>query len=180
MRMSHRVIAAQWGRYASAAIVLVAGSLLYLVRPRDAIVVSGIATVGFPAVAQLIHDVREAVYANVRLPGWFCGGASDAAFGFSLGAIVARAPRAIVASGALIAVSHELGQALGLVPGTFDPIDLVLLAQSFALAVALHRHPDSRSRRNGTSLSLGLQPRPHRVRPSGARQQHHTERGQSI
>ena len=69
------------------------------------------------------------------------GSASDAAFGFALGAALARASRGFVAAGVFLVVSHELGQDLRLVAGTFDLLDLVALVASYLTALACFRFP---------------------------------------
>lgn len=91
----------------------------------------------------------------MHLPAWFRGSASDVAYAFALGALLADAPAAIVALGMIVVLGHEVAQGLGLVAGTFDPSDLLLLFVSFVIAqvvfrrlgLASLRFPSLRSRR---------------------------------
>ena len=75
----------------------------------------------------------------MHLPAWFRGSASDVAYAFALGALLADAPAAIVALGMIVVLGHEVAQGLGLVAGTFDPSDLLLLFVSFVFAQVAFR-----------------------------------------
>jgi hypothetical protein len=113
---------------------LLVGALLYLVRPTDPALFGWLERSGALPLAQLARAVRHACYAHVHLPAWFRGSASDAAYAFALGALLADAPWAIVALGLAVVLGHETAQGLGLVAGTFDARDLVVLFVSFAIA----------------------------------------------
>jgi hypothetical protein len=113
---------------------LLVGALLYLVRPTDPAAFGWLDRLGLHPLAQLARAARHAAYAHVHLPAWFRGSASDAAYAFALGALLADAPWAIAALGLVVVLGHETAQGLGLVAGTFDPRDLVVLFTSFALA----------------------------------------------
>jgi hypothetical protein len=134
---------------ATGLLALLAGALLYLARPTDPAVFGWLDRAGLASLAQLARALRHAVYAHVHLPAWFRGSASDVAYAFALGALLADAPAAIVALGMFVVLGHEVAQGLGLVAGTFDPSDLLLLFVSFAIAqVALRpRFPSLRSTR---------------------------------
>ena len=127
---------------ATGVLALFAGGLLYLARPTDPAVFGWLDRSGLHVLAHLARALRHSVYAHVHLPAWFRGSASDVAYAFALGALLADAPITIVALGMVIVLGHEIAQGLGLAAGTFDPRDLVLLFVSFAFAqVALRpRH----------------------------------------
>jgi hypothetical protein len=127
---------------ATGVLALLIGGLLYLARPTDPAVFGWLDRSGLHVLAQLARALRHAVYAHVHLPAWFRGSASDVAYAFALGALLADAPVAIVALGMLVVLGHEVAQGLGVAAGTFDPRDLGLLFVSFAFAqVALRpRH----------------------------------------
>ena len=75
----------------------------------------------------------------MHLPAWFRGSASDVAYAFALGALLADAPATIVALGMIVVLGHEVAQGLGLVAGTFDPRDLAVLFVSFVIAQVAFR-----------------------------------------
>jgi hypothetical protein len=118
---------------------LLAGGLLYLARPTDPAVFGWFDRAGLHPVAQLARSLRHAVYAHVHLPAWFRGSASDVAYAFALGALLADAPWLIVALGLIVVLGHEIAQGLGLVAGTFDARDLVVLFSSFVVAQVAFR-----------------------------------------
>jgi hypothetical protein len=124
---------------ATGVLALLLGGLLYLARPTDPAVFGWLDRAGLQPLAQLARALRHAVYAHVHLPAWFRGSASDVAYAFALGALLADAPAAIVALGMLVVLGHEVGQGLGLVAGTFDPSDLLLLFVSFVFAQVAFR-----------------------------------------
>jgi len=128
-------------RYAVAAGVLLAGALVYLARPTDPAVFAWLDGVGLTVIADSLRAARASVHANVALPLMVRSFFSDAAWAFSLGTILADAPKALVAAGAAVAVGHEIAQGLGIVRGTFDVFDLVVLAVAFVVAVSLFRKP---------------------------------------
>jgi hypothetical protein len=123
----------------AAAIALLFGGLLYLARPTDPAVIGWFERVGLTPLAQLARALRHAVYSHVHLPAWFRGSASDVAYAFALGALLADAPWAIVGLGMIVVLGHEVGQGLGLVSGTFDPRDLFVLFVSFVIALLTFR-----------------------------------------
>jgi hypothetical protein len=118
---------------------LLLGALLYLVRPTDPAVFGWLDRAGLRPLAQLARVFRHEAYAHVHLPAWFRGSASDAAYAFALGALLADAPWAIVGLGLLVVLGHETAQGLGLVAGTFDARDLVVLFAFFTLAQLVFR-----------------------------------------
>ncbi|MDB4936524.1 MAG: hypothetical protein JWP87_3496 [Labilithrix sp.] len=115
------------------------GAVLYLARPTDPAVFGWLDRAGLHPLAQLARALRHAVYAHVHLPGWFRGSASDVAYAFALGALLADAPSLIVALGMFVVLGHEIAQGLGLAAGTFDVRDLVVLFVSFVVAQVAFR-----------------------------------------
>jgi hypothetical protein len=124
---------------AAALVALLLGALAYLARPTDSAAVAWLDRAGAHHLAELARALRHAVYAHVQLPTWLRGSASDAAYAFALGALLADAPRSIVALGVAVVLGHELAQGLGLAAGTFDLADLAVLSLSFLLAQVLFR-----------------------------------------
>jgi hypothetical protein len=124
---------------AAGAAALLGGALLYLARPTDPAVFTWLDRVGLTQLAQLARALRHCIYTHVHLPAWFRGSASDAAYAFALGALLADAPWAIVALGLVVVLGHETGQGLGLVAGTFDVRDLLVLFVSFVIAQVAFR-----------------------------------------
>lgn len=131
-------------RWLVAVAVLAAGAALYLTRANDPVVVEWLDDVGLPSVAGSLRVARVFVHAHVSVPSAVRSFFSDAAWAFAFGTILADAPRAILALGSVVLVGHELAQGLGLVAGTFDLVDLVVLGGGFVTAVALFR-PRTRS-----------------------------------
>lgn len=76
------------------------------------------------------------------LPVWLLDSGPDAAWSFSLAAIVAviagrgRMGIAWRVAGFVLAVGYEVGQRYGVVPGTFDSGDLIAIIFAYALASA--------------------------------------------
>ncbi|HSO32824.1 MAG TPA: hypothetical protein VLT33_09910 [Labilithrix sp.] len=83
--------------------------------------------------------------AALGVPRVIVGIVPDLAWAFAFGAALAlvwrgRAGRqrtAWIAAGGGVALACELGQAWGLVPGTFDPLDLLAIAVGYVAGVAL-------------------------------------------
>ncbi len=140
-----RVVARTRLARASGAVALLAGGLLYLARPTDPAVFGWFDRAGLHALAHLARALRHGVYAHVHLPAWFRGSASDVAYAFALGALLADAPASLVALGMAVVLGHEVAQGLGLVAGTFDVADLALLFVSFVVAQVAFRPLPSRS-----------------------------------
>jgi hypothetical protein len=124
---------------AIAGVVLAVGALLYLARPVDPAAIGWIDHAGFATIAGAARGLRALVWAHVDLPAWFRGSASDAAFAFALGAILADAPLVLVGVGAAVVLGHEIAQGLGLAAGTFDLRDLFVLALSYSIAQIIFR-----------------------------------------
>jgi hypothetical protein len=122
---------------------LLFGAVLYLARPTDPAVVGWFDRAGLGPIGQLARALRHAVYSHVHLPAWFRGSASDIAYAFALGALLADAPWAIIGLGMIVVLGHEVGQGLGLVAGTFDPRDLFVLFASFVIALFTFRPASS-------------------------------------
>lgn len=137
----------------AAGVALSLGALLYFVRPTDPAVFGWLDRAGLHPLAQIARGLRHAAYAHAHLPAWFRGSASDFAYAFALGALLADAPRVIVAIGLFVVLGHEVAQGLGIAAGTFDPRDLAILFSSFTFAQiifrpeALYRFVTSRSKR---------------------------------
>ena len=132
---------------ATGAASLLVGGLLYLARPTDPAAFGWLDRAGLGPFAHLARALRHAVYAHLHLPAWLRGSASDVAYAFALGALLADAPRSIVALGLVVVLGHEVAQGLGLAAGTFDPSDLFVLFVSFVLAQVAFRRLGSSSLR---------------------------------
>jgi hypothetical protein len=126
-------------RYGVAAAVLLLGGLVYLARPVEPVAIAWLDRAGLDSLARAVRSARHFASLHLHLPPWFRGSASDFAYAFSLGAILATAERRVVALGLVVVLGHEIGQGLGLVAGTFDVVDLVVLLAAFALALFLFR-----------------------------------------
>ena len=124
---------------AAGATALLIGGLLYLARPTDPAVFGWFDRAGLRSVAQVARALRHVVYAHVHLPAWFRGSASDIAYAFALGALLADAPWTIAALGLVVVLGHEIAQGLGLAAGTFDSHDLIVLFVSFVGAQVAFR-----------------------------------------
>lgn len=96
--------------------------------------------------------------AALGLPRVVVGVVPDLAWAFAFGACLALVWRgragaqrtAWLAAGFVVALACELGQAWELVPGTFDPLDLLAIAIGYAAGVVLGGlapHPDTRAPR---------------------------------
>jgi hypothetical protein len=89
--------------------------------------------------------MRGAARARSGAPALILGSLPDAAWAWAFGASLSllwlgrpwREKAPWLGAGALLAVLTEVGQAAGLVPGTFDPSDLVAIALGFAAGAAL-------------------------------------------
>ncbi len=99
---------------------------------------------------------------RVHLARVVLGTLPDAAWAFAIGACVCLLWRngsrggkaAWVVMGCALAVGYEAAQGLRLVPGTFDPLDLVTSAAAFAAAVVLLvRTPSSPARTSGATTA---------------------------
>jgi hypothetical protein len=137
---------------AAGALALLLGALLYLVRPTDPAFFGWLERAGVHPLAHLARAARHAAYAHVHLPAWFRGSASDAAYAFALGALLADAPWAIALLGLVVVLGHEAAQGLGLAAGTFDARDLAVLFVSFVIAQVAFR-PLALSRLRSTRTS---------------------------
>ena len=111
--------------------VLFVGALLYLARPTDPAAVRWLEALGIPCHG--LRAVRAAVFARIHPPAWVRGSASDFAYAFALGTWLVDARAFIAVLGGIVVVGHELLQAIGLVGGTFDMVDLVVLFVGFVL-----------------------------------------------
>ena len=91
-------------------------------------------------------------YTPSRAPALLLGSFPDAAWGWAFGASLSllwlgrpwREKAPWLGAGVLLAVLTEVGQAAGVVPGTFDPFDLVAIALGFAAGAALAGRIDRR------------------------------------
>jgi hypothetical protein len=126
---------------------LLLGGLVYVVfRAESLLMFRWFDAFGLgPAVAWLRVSLGGA---GAALPRWFVFSFPDAAWVFSMTAllgVVWRArlgtaeARAWMSLGLLLGAGAELGQAVGLVPGTFDIVDLTLCLSAWLLAVSLAR-----------------------------------------
>lgn len=128
-------------RAEAATVVLVIGAALYLARPTDPAAVAWADGAGLHGLARATSQLRQTVFALAPAPSWLRGAASDFAYAFALGAVFAGARRTMLALGLAFALAHEVGQGLGLFAGTFDVLDLAVLATGFTAACALFSAP---------------------------------------
>jgi hypothetical protein len=132
-RVGERGSVARWAAYV--ALPLVVGASVYFVRGPG---------------ASLVH------WRRAHLARMVVGTLPDAAWAFALGATLcllwrtdSRSGRsAWMAIGGALAVGYEAAQGLGLVPGTFDPLDLFASAAAYVAALLLlGRTPPARAAR---------------------------------
>lgn len=119
--------------------MIFAGGLLYLARPTDPLAVTWLERSGLGSLAGAVRAARQLVYVHLPLPGWLRGSVSDFAYAFAIGILFGNGSPRMVALGFGLALAHEVAQGLGLASGTFDVIDLTVLAGAFLLALALFR-----------------------------------------
>ncbi len=117
--------------------ILLVGALSYFARGTDPEIFRWLDAAGVRAVSRALHDARVACSSAVHLPPWFLGAFADFAYAFALGAWFSRSSFRTRSLAFAFALGHELGQGAGLVPGTFDPWDVLTLAIAFLLASAL-------------------------------------------
>lgn len=126
-------------RYGLAAAVLLLGSLAYLARPTDPAAVGWLAHAGLGRLADAVHATRQYVYAHVPLPPWIRGSISDFSYAFAVGLVFGNGSERMLVLGFMLALAHEIAQGFGLTAGTFDVVDLAVLAAAYVLAVGLFR-----------------------------------------
>lgn len=117
--------------------VLLVGALSYFARSTDPEMFRWLDAAGAGAVSRALHAARVAGSSVVHLPGWLLGAFADFTYAFALGAWFSRASFRTRSLAFVVAVGHELLQGARIVPGTFDPWDVVVLTIAFLLASAL-------------------------------------------
>lgn len=136
------------------ALPILAGGLVYLLfRDERLWMFRWAGWVGLDGViaAARVHSLPH----RAALPDWLLFSAPDGVWVFASTAFFARlwhdGPRVLrvlwIGIGPAMAIGGELGQALGPVPGTFDPADLAFYAGAAVLAVAVARAAEARARR---------------------------------
>jgi hypothetical protein len=119
---------------------LVIGTLAYAAwRSTDVRIVTWMSRIAPRGVAAM-HGTGAS-----RLPAVILGSLPDAAWAWAFGAALSlvwlgrawREKAPWLAAGAVLALLAEVGQAIGVVPGTFDAIDLVAIALGFAAGATL-------------------------------------------
>lgn len=119
---------------------LAIGTLTYAAwRSSDVRIVAWMSRIAPRGVAAL-HGTGGA-----RAPAVLLGSLPDAAWGWAFGASLSlvwlgrawREKAPWLAAGAVLALLAEVGQAIGVVPGTFDVADLVAIALGFVAGAAL-------------------------------------------
>lgn len=126
-----------------ASLVLAAGASVYLFRADDTRLVPLLRRIGLPTLADGLHALRCTLHASVQLPAPVLASGADLAFGLALGMLLVDAGVAVQVAGALLIGAVELLQHpafRALVPGTFDPIDLVVSGVGYAVGVSLFAH----------------------------------------
>jgi hypothetical protein len=112
---------------------LVLGALTYVLWPRGIVAETLGGRLGAPALHALLP----------RPPAWLLGHAADALWAYAMGAFVMvlwrdgapGARRAWTCAAYGLVVLAELAQRLGWLPGTFDPLDLLVTSVAFGSAV---------------------------------------------
>ena len=100
----------------------------------------------------MVHSIRNVVPSALAVPCWFRFSLPDALWVYSFTATMCYIwadrdgvwKRVWTSAGVLLGAGGEVGQAIGVVPGTFDLVDLVLcvlagLAAAFATTRSLRR-----------------------------------------
>jgi hypothetical protein len=139
------------------ALPLVIGGLVYvLFRKKELILFDWLSFLQLDA---LVRAARDAV-APIRsaVPSWILFNLPDALWGWALGGFMgcvwrdgnARARAAWVGAGAAMVAAFELLQAPGVVPGTFDWVDLLVSCVAYASGVAVSTRDEKRGRRDET------------------------------
>ena len=122
---------------------LAIGTLAYASwRSTDVRIVAWMARIA-PGAVRGLRDAHEA--GGSRAPGLLLGSLPDAAWAWAFGAALSlvwsgrswREKAPWLGAGALLALFAEVGQAIGVVPGTFDAMDLVAIALGFAAGAML-------------------------------------------
>ena len=122
---------------------LVLGVLAYVAwRSTDVRVVAWVSRIA-PHGASAVRNAGSSALA--RVPALIAGSLPDAAWGWAFGAALAlvwrgrswREKRAWMGSGAMVALAAELGQAVHVVPGTYDHADLAAIALGYVLGALL-------------------------------------------
>jgi len=114
--------------------VLLIGALSYFARTTDPEMFRWLDTIGAGAVSRALSATRIACSSSVHVPSWFLGGFADFTYAFALGAWFSRSSFRTRSLAFVFAVGHELLQGARIVPGTFDPWDVVVLTLGFLLA----------------------------------------------
>ena len=129
-----------------ATVAMLIGGLLYIsLRSESLAMFRWFAMLG---VQDEVHAVRALTSAQLgRLPGWVYLSLPQALWYFSgllgfeciwsVNAATTRERRAWILAFSGLALGLEIGQWLGLVPGRFDPLDLVLLLVAWSVAAAI-------------------------------------------
>ena len=128
---------------------LALGAALYLLlRDDDIALFRWVEALGGGSLLGGVRGVTRGLAGFV--PRAFLGSFPDGAWAFAFGAAMAlvwraergtAAARGWLAVGFVVAVGIELGQGLGVVPGTFDPLDLAAIAIGYALPAIGTRLP---------------------------------------
>ncbi len=117
-------------RAGGAIAALSAGAAVYLARPGTVVMTSWLP-------GGLRASLRAALGGGLSvLPGWFRGVLPDLLWAGALGCVLALvwrgdgararlAARSWLVAGLALALGWEVGQRFGVVPGTFDPLDLL-------------------------------------------------------
>jgi hypothetical protein len=117
-----------------AACALAVGAFAYLVRGAD-LVASDWTGISLRAARSFFAPLRDVV------PAPILGVLPDIAWAAALALVLARlrASRGFVLAGFVLCAGWEIGQALRVFPGTFDPADLVTSCLAYTAVVFAHR-----------------------------------------
>lgn len=120
------------------------GALIYITLRSETLVMFSWAQ--HLGVDELISSLRTRASGLRPVPGWIRYSLPDAAWAYSFAAALRLAWLSApcrtaaffwTALGPMLAIVAELGQAIGVVPGTFDSCDLTLCALTLPLAILL-------------------------------------------
>jgi hypothetical protein len=122
--------------FALAWVALGVGVAAYLVRPSE------IAAFGVPGISSPIDSLRR-LLAPLRdvIPPPVLGVLPDVAWATSLALVLTRlrSGKIFLVLGFVLCAGWEIGQALRIIPGTFDLFDLVASSAAYAAVVLLDR-----------------------------------------
>jgi hypothetical protein len=140
-----------------AALPLILGGLVYvLFRRRELVLFEWLSFLHLDEVVRAARDLVAPV--RGALPSWVLFNLPDALWGWALGGFMGcvwregspRARAVWIGLGAAMVAAFELLQAPGVLPGTFDWVDLAVSCVAYASGVAVTTRAEKRGRRDET------------------------------